>query len=93
MRVKTTQTVTKEKDIELPYFFKISYSHIKPTYFAVFSEDKAMRIRETDVNCTGAEAVTQFITDESASQITEAEFNEAFEVTMGFIMQYVPQAA
>ena len=91
VQVKVTKTVKEEKEITLPYFFKITYSHIKPTYMAIFSEDKAMRIDRNSICCTESPAVTQFLNDENAVECSEKEFTEAYEILIDALMTFMPQ--
>jgi hypothetical protein len=92
MTIQTTKTVTTEREIKLPYFFKRTYSSIKPDYYAIFSEDKAMVVypNANAINCCLPDYISDKINESDISECPEEEFTEAFETTMNHIQSMIP---
>lgn len=77
MKIKTTQKVEKEVEVELPYFIKSEYTG---TIMAVLSETSSVSIREREITTYNhAQPIAQFIGQDDYKQITAEEFTTAFD--------------
>lgn len=92
MKIKVTKTETEEKEITLPLFYKLTYETLGSTYYAMFDEEKSIRIdAKKEITCISTGAVADGINKQNYVEITESEFTQAFEETMGHIQSLLPQ--
>lgn len=79
------------KEIQLPYFFKLDYKSIRASYFAIFTQEKSMRVDpEKEITCTDTKAIGQHFLNDAFVEIYEAEFTEQFETTIEFLTSMMP---
>lgn len=92
IQVKTESVV--EKEIEFPYFFKHHYGNIPSVFFALFDEEKSMRVDSEEIKCYQTEVCAANIgtgqKNNNLVEITEEEFTTAFEQTMERIQSMLP---
>ncbi len=89
--MEITIAKTEKKEITLPYFFKLTYQSLQDTHYAIFTEDKAMRIdTNKEICCTSPVAIQDHPSGKNFVETTEAEFTEAFEKTMEVLTSMVP---
>ena len=92
--MKVTVITSIEKEISFPLFFKLTYETLGSTFYALFDEEKSMRIdSRKEMTCISTTAVADSYGKPNCVEITEAEFNAAFDETMQLIQSYMPTAA
>lgn len=90
MKIKTTVTHTVEKDIELPYFFKYG-----STYHRVDGEEMYIQVDlyKFSVGIMRHHSSVSLINEPISIQITEDEFNAAFDEALEKIQSLKTVAA
>jgi len=92
MELKQTITTKKEveTEIELPYYFKLKYTHIGDTYFAILNEEKGVAVSKGEVRITEyPTAIGNSIRESNAEKITKEEFIIAFDSAIEGIQQSI----
>lgn len=93
MKITIKKEIEETAQIKIPYFFKIGYSSIEPTYHAIFSEERGMSINISDmphIHCAYGTSFAHYFKCPDFKEISEEEFTEAFETTMERIQSMMP---
>lgn len=92
MKVKYRVFHDEEKEVELPYFFKLNYQRLKPTYYAIFEERKGIQVNADTGECSPTEnpsAYLQFVDSKNFELCTHEDFIKAFDEAQIMLGQFV----
>lgn len=75
--MKAVVKIQREIELDLPYYFKLTYGEAEASYYAVLTGTEAFSIHVGGIGSTSANAATQFIGNENLVKIDAAEFRTA----------------
>lgn len=93
MKLKVTVKTQEEIEVSLPLYFKLVYKQTGDVFYALFDNDRAMRvdIQSPQVQCTSTSIYLDNYGAINRETITEAEFKQAFETCMEKIVATLPE--
>lgn len=92
MKIKTNEVHVVEKEIELPYYYKLTYDTLPATYYALITEDKAIRVDSgREIYSCSTTSVTDGLGKPNFEECSKDEFDSVFSETQNYFLQTLNQ--
>ena len=92
MKVKYKVFHDEEREVQLPYFFKLTYQRLAPTYFAILEESKGIAVNLESGECSPTQHPYIYLQHAHSTNFelcTHEEFLRAFDKAQIMLGQYV----